>query len=215
LALQQAWSYTTLGQLFSSPALSDLNGDGKQEVVAMSLAGDYGACKDSNGATGNYVYALDAATGNLIWRTTLSDVFSVKRCASASATVADIDGDGIPEILFSIGWEIGILKSNGTQYTAAATTDNVKPTYYGYCTMSGSASVGDLRGDGQLEIVGGGSDCGSPSNGSLKVWDANPAANARSVVWPMFRFNATRTGSTIVTDVTPKPYKAYLALVTK
>jgi outer membrane protein assembly factor BamB len=83
-----------IGPVFcSSPALADLNKDGKMEVIQG----------DKSGA----VNVLDAITGNLLWKKTLEG-----ECTSPA--VGDLDGDGVREIVIATGaGEVFALNSSG------------------------------------------------------------------------------------------------------
>jgi hypothetical protein len=202
------WSVSTNGQVFSSPALADLNGDGYLDVIAMSYAGDQATCATIK--NGNRVYAISGPTGGLLWNpVSLSDMFGNQSCISSSPVVADIDGSGQLKILFGYSWEVAILNRDGSQYTAASATDNSKPSFYAYCTITGVPAVGDIDGDGYMEIVAGGSvgssacgDPSSPNKGSLKVWQVS-ARNFSQSPWPLFRQNNRRTGSVLVNKALP------------
>jgi uncharacterized repeat protein (TIGR01451 family) len=77
------------GLRFDSLEVVDLDGDGHLELVA-------GTGREHTGASGVYVYVFDAETGTQKWRSaSLADGFS----SLSLLRVADVDGDGKPEIV--------------------------------------------------------------------------------------------------------------------
>ena len=78
---QLLWEFRTNDMVRSSPAIGDVDADGRLEVVFGG--GDYW-----HGSDGKAVFAVDAATGALKWRRETDGV------TNASPALADIDGDG-------------------------------------------------------------------------------------------------------------------------
>ncbi len=69
-------------------AIADVDNDGENEIIA-------GGGMEHTGSTGTKIYVLDGATGNLEWQSvslaTWTDTYGLE--------VADIDGDGVKEIV--------------------------------------------------------------------------------------------------------------------
>ena len=134
----------------STPAIGDIDGDGKNEVVFGSW--------DFN------LYALRGATGALMpgFPPNPSGLgFGLRDSIWSSPVLADLDGDGKLEIIIGSdthaegspinspdGGAIHVFRSNGTYYPGF-------PKYVDQTIMS-SPAVGDIDGDGKLEIVVGG-----------------------------------------------------------
>jgi len=75
----KVWEYETGDNVCSSPAIADVNGDGKLDVIV--------------GSDDNKVYALSGENGQLLWSfQTGSDVYS-------SPAIGDIDRDGLLDIV--------------------------------------------------------------------------------------------------------------------
>ncbi|MEB2836373.1 MAG: FG-GAP-like repeat-containing protein [Desulfurococcales archaeon] len=72
------WKVKTQLCISSSPAVGDLNGDGRPEVAFSSCDG--------------HLYVVDGATGRILWNSTTGGGF-------ASPTIWDLDGDGRPEVV--------------------------------------------------------------------------------------------------------------------
>ena len=162
------WPKSTGDYCFSSPALGDIDGDGQLEVVI--------GCNDGK------IYGWDA-NGTQKFATTVHDHYGYSNWGIGSSPIlADVDGDGTPEILFSYNWDVGVLEGNGTQ------TSTFYQTSY---TVSNSPAVGDIDNDGRLEVVvAGGHNNGA--NGMIYIWDLTSTSTANP--WPMFHRDAVHNG---------------------
>ena len=142
-AMNPGWPYYTDDTVFSSPALVDVNGDGQTDVV---VGGD-----SSPGAPidfrGGMVRAIGGA-GNTIWE------FRVNEMVRSSPSVGDIDGDGVPEIVFGTGdfWVRNGGASDATKVYALnlnGTLKWVRDT--GGYTLA-SPTLADFDGNGVLDV---------------------------------------------------------------
>lgn len=86
LLAQASWTLQFDGfSTFSSPRVTDLNGDGTGDVVMGAGRAEFHACDSS-------VIALDGATGRMIWHARADDqIFG-------SASFMDITGDDVPDV---------------------------------------------------------------------------------------------------------------------
>ena len=133
--------YTVTGtdEAYSTPAIADVTGDGRPEIVVASLDGT--------------VEALRMSDGSRIWST------SVGRTAiQASPVIADLDGDGAPDVV--IGTMDGrILWLDGPTGHIVRTWHQLEPLHCPPgtdCRPDGffaTPTVVDLNGDGVLDIV--------------------------------------------------------------
>jgi hypothetical protein len=200
-ALVQERRWSTSGRVFTSPALADLNGNGGLDVIAIPSVGD--GSWTGGADNGSKVFAWDGKTGNKLFETMVCDLFGNAFGVHSSPTVADIDGDGMPEILLSHAWEVSVLNHDGTHYTDYSyysvnnpacdrtTEPSTDLTFWATWSVFGTPAVGDLTGDGSLEVVVGGGD-GSDDDGKLYVWQ--PTGSGTSLPWPMFRHDHFHTG---------------------
>jgi len=146
---------------FSHPVTADINGDGRPEILV--------------GGTDGRFYAI-SSTGQLLWQVRTDEMLnragvrnpSDTRIRSA-ATVADLNGDGRPEIIVSVGevfqahqnGGIIVLNADGTTFPGWPQLTNDKggsggdlgsPDGYTDGVVS-SPAVGDITGDGVPEII--------------------------------------------------------------
>jgi hypothetical protein len=176
----QVWSTTLDGSTFSSPALSDVLGNGSLQVVEGT---DQGA-----GQSGS-VYVLNAATGQVIWK--VADLGRI----IGSVVTADLTDQGYDDLIVptingayildgQTGAEEAILGTNvnltnlGLQNSPLVTDDpngTVGITLAGYVADPGvPAGVGEVV---HYEIAG--------SNGAAAVGAGS---------WPMFHHDPQLTG---------------------
>src|SRR6266540_2691527 len=169
------WPVTVEAQVFDSPALANLEGDGRLEVVIS----------DENAN----VYAF-RSDGSQIFKTKPKSFFGTSPNAD-NPIVADIDGDGLPEILVAVNTEIAVLSRPGAQLTDDGSHDGRK-SYYMDTSTSG-AVVTDLDNDGRTDVIAAsGVPFPNPTNGKVYVWVPGRAGPAP---WPAFRLDpASRRG---------------------
>ena len=161
------WPVTVEAQVFDSPALANLEGDGRLEVVIS----------DENAN----VYAF-RGDGSQIFKTKPKSFFGTSPNAD-NPIVADIDGDGALEILVAVNTEIAVLSRTGVQLTDDGSHDGRK-SYYTDTSTSG-AVVADLDDDGRTDVVAAsGTPFPSAVHGKVYVW--LPGALGLTP-WPAFR----------------------------
>jgi outer membrane protein assembly factor BamB len=127
------WDYTLVGRCFSA-AVADFNGDGYDDV-ATTATGGY--------PTMSYAYLLDVKNQTLLWQHDIvgKSGYSTER----SPSIADIDGDGTPDVLIA-GLSQNLYALNGVDGSEIWTIATNDPS-------AGVPAVGDLDGDGGMEIV--------------------------------------------------------------
>ncbi|MGH7284408.1 MAG: FG-GAP repeat domain-containing protein, partial [Polyangiaceae bacterium] len=158
---------------FSSPAVVDLDGDSKKEIVAPFYS----------------TFVFDGATGKKLATGT-----ATKDRVYAPAVVADLDGDGTPEIV--VGGDNGTVAA----YNYKSGNLTVKAGWASASTSSGGQdpeargmAAGDLDGDGKIEVAVTTTNT-STTGSQVFVFAADgssfqPAGAADNPAWP--RYNQT------------------------
>ncbi len=126
------WSYNLPNR--GDVALADFDNDGQLEVVVQYHGGGVIALRHN---------------GTLYW----SRAFSCNFCfwtnySPNSPTIADLNGDGLREILVGCYNELTVYALRGTDGSTLWSYGNATT-----CSQNGSRKIGDIDGDGALEVV--------------------------------------------------------------
>lgn len=128
----------TNGRVLAAPLIADLDGNGSNEIVAVTTSGDVHAWT----ASGRQLFDTKVMpTGN---------DESVSLQIVNQAVAVDLDNDGDLEIMVSVGNQMIALDSDGTQISGTTEADRVFNSY------TGSPLVKDIDGDGRLDLISGG-----------------------------------------------------------
>ena len=151
------WNYTTPWFFYlSSPALGDVDGDGKLEVVV--------------GVDDEEIYCLNGEDGSLLWN------YTIGKAAWSSPALGDVDGDGKLEVVVGVDDE-GIYCLNGED---GSLLWNYTTPWFFYLSP---LALGDVDNDGKLEILVGSDDeeiyCLNGEDGSL-LWNYTIEQGIRS-----------------------------------
>lgn len=112
---------------YFAPALADLDGDSRADVVATTYTGDVLALRADGSPVPGWPVHLRPPSNN------------------GGINVADLDGDSRPEVVVSHGNSLSVLEPDGSPRPGwPVAFDTV---------LHESAALGDLNGDGTLEIV--------------------------------------------------------------
>jgi FG-GAP-like repeat len=176
------WPVSTDGQVITAPALADLDGDGTLDVVATDDA--------TPPSTTHHVYAF-RGTGALMWKTVPKNFFG-STLSAGHPVVADVLGNGDPEVLVSTNTEICILSKTGVQLTDNGAHAPGSFSFYTDTTVSGPA-VADFESDGAAIEVVAVSATPFPAATNSKVFVWTPKAPS-TPPWGMYRQSASRTG---------------------
>lgn len=175
------WRTPLPTQIVGSPALGDVNDDGRLEIVVGGMNG--------------VVYTFEGATGRIIWATTVLDNFSNQFNPNPvvySPVLGDYTGNGVDDVFVALGWNVIVVRgSDGVQLTATTPSEQEPaPAYYTEYSINGAPAVGDLDGNGKLELVAASAFTNNrtppftPVAAQIHVWEL-PNSTAQAS-WPQF-----------------------------
>ena len=133
------------------PVIADLNGDGQKEILYAANDGQL------------HCWSLDKKQKNS-WPVTFSSPGSTVKEFASRPAVADVNGDGNPEVIVGTYTQTGQTAKRGSlyvlDYQGRVLAQAVIPVTYGHSADAGSANgcqatpcAADLDGDGKMEIA--------------------------------------------------------------
>jgi hypothetical protein len=169
----------------SSPAIGDVDGDGDLEIAV----GTSGLAPD------NKVYVLES-DGTVMWSKQLraEGMAEYREKVGSSPAIGDIDGDGSVEIIVAT---IANYGSGGYIYAWDNAGELAWSALVGgtsFDIMGSSPAIGDIDGDGDIEVVVGSID------GKVHAWDFTGAYNPENVKWGMFNHDAGHLGTLVLNN---------------
>jgi len=134
---RREWTRRTDQVIFSSPSLADLNADGYLDVVVGT------GLNFPN--VGNQVYAVDRNGNDLPGWPYLTDPNPSRGQTYSSPAIADLDGDGSPEVIIGdSGGKLHAIRANGQPLWVVQAYDVI---------IFGSPIVADADGDGRPDVI--------------------------------------------------------------
>ena len=142
----EVWSgpFKADGQIEATPAIGDLDKDGKDDIIALSW--NY-SMQPLPGDSIGYAYAIDGVTGAKIWNATLNKYPTniTNDGLKASPALIDMNGDKAPDVIVpALNGRIYAL--NGTDGKTLWQLDTNHPT------LISSPALADMDGNGITDI---------------------------------------------------------------
>lgn len=179
------WPRTLTGNTMGSPALAQLDGDAALEVVTMT--GDA------------RVHRLEH-NGRMTWSTCVMPegvACDRDRLNIGSPVVADVDGDGTPEVLVTVEREVVVLDAaTGAIEQRLAMPAHPSNDTYPASNAPAVAVVGSSTYvAANIQIDNGDKRWDHGDRQALYLWSAAAAGDQAAITWPQFRRHAARTGT--------------------
>ncbi len=187
------WPIPVTANAFASPALGQLDNDPALEVVVNLEDGWVHALKGNGTPVPGWpVKPFTPAAPD--------GVSTVSFPTPASPLIADLTGDGRNEVVLPSNFEIVVWDRNGQQLTR--TTFPPPPEKWvleTFFTLNSAPAIGDVDGDGFLDLIAASGMNGS--TGGLFAWSlAAPATTKQD--WPEFRRNRLNEARLLTPRVT-------------
>ncbi len=176
------WPVAIDGQVTNAPALGDLDGDGKADVVVTT---------DNSGPSLKYrVYAI-RGNGTTMWFTEPKE-FNGLNVQLGAPVIADVLGTGNFEVLFAENSEVVVLSNTGVELTDQGGRTGNFPSFLSDGTVTGVAA--DV--DGANAVIVSYSGTPFPAFTSTKLYAWNPKAAPAAPPWGMFHRDPASQGRT-------------------
>ncbi len=180
--MKEGWPQVTIAIGNDGPAIGDVDGDGRLEILASTVGGDQ---------AGVYLWH-DDGTPVSGW-----PKFVPFTSFPDDPIIADVDGDGVGDII--VAGFTTILPSDGVLYAWTATGDLIAgfPMVFPFRGLgSGSPVVADIDGDGMAEISISTTPGIFVSNPATIHWfDLGVPYRPEGMQWPNVRHDMARTSS--------------------
>jgi len=179
------WPVSISGQVVTSPALADLDGDGAPEVIVTA--------DNTRTSSSFHLYAFKG-NGAALFGPVQVKGFSGESFSASAPVVGDVLGTTAQEILVATNTAVAVFSASGALLTEA--TANFGTTMPNLLTNGSvfAVAVGDLESDNIAEVVA----ISAPSTGATNdtvvvVWNPKATSSA-AAAWGFMRRNAQRTG---------------------
>ena len=143
----EARTFDSAGNRPSSVAAADVNGDGRPDLLILNTC-------DSTGVCTNGLVSVLLGNGDGTFQTAVS--YASGGSSASSIAVADVNGDGKPDLIVGNGCNSGSNCTNGVIGVLLGNGDGTFQTAVSYGSVglsAGSVSVADVNGDGKPDVI--------------------------------------------------------------
>jgi hypothetical protein len=178
---QEMWTRTANEVFHSSPAIADINGDGRLEAI-VGMGDNWKTectvlqnprCSPGDGSHNTRLWAFHLDDGTDVAGFPVDAGGTIR----SSPAIGDVDGDGALEIVVG-AWDHKVYVWNGDGTLAWSTTPQFD--FLGSGVVNASPVIGDLDGDGDQDIAVG-------TSLGLALLDGRNGANLEASVAPFSR----------------------------
>ena len=221
--LISGWPLYVGSQIYSSPVLGDINGDGNIEIIVADVDGLVHVLRGNGSSLSGFPVNIhdtilaspalgdidgDGSSLEIVICTMDGGVYvfknngsilsgfpvSITDRVSSSPALCDIDGNGDTEIIIGTGTSLGYT---GIIYAFNRFGEKADPRFplsINGNIIDSSPAVGDIDGDGDVEIIVGSCRYYDGTGGQLHVWDLTGSPGKNGFQWSGFQHDSCHTG---------------------
>ena len=157
------------GAFQSQSVLADINGDGALDIMVT------GHIEDWKRVSSIYYNIIDPVTGKQQYQLKDSDETGIHAANKANVLVADFNNDGLMDIVMN--GDNGNDSRNRVFYQKTDGTFMLDENYPLFPTREGGLNMGDINGDGNMDLILSGYKNGDGYDSPVHVYENRPSEN--------------------------------------